>query len=224
MMKVLPNGVHVLQEDTYLSKWIGESGSLIHHPDVALQHNLGCIHAGDVVVDGGAALGDHTAGYLERVGPKGDVYAFEPNPNYYHCLVRNCPTALFYDRALWHENTWLWMDIPESGNIGAGHIAQTGKLRVEAITLDFLALDRCNFIKLDVEGAELQALRGAEKTIRRCRPIIQCEVNPPLLTMMGYSEGELQQWLEKRGYVVSYFGTPSEVGAHELIAHPINQA
>lgn len=217
-MKTLANGVCVLEHDSHLSKWIEEQGHLIMHQDLALQRNLALIRPGDVVVDGGAALGDHTAAYLKAVGPTGLVYAFEPNPLYVSCLVKNCPTALWYDRALWSENCWLSMHYEEIGNTGAGHICEGGKLRIEAIALDYLCLNRCNFIKLDLEGAELMALRGAVETIKRFRPLIQCEVNPPLMERLGYTEEDLVAWLKSAGYAVELFGTRSNLGACELMA------
>ncbi len=217
-MKTLHNGICVLEHDSHLSKWIEEQGHLIMHQDLALQRNLAMIRSGDVVVDGGAALGDHTAAYLDAVGPTGLVYAFEPNPLYVSCLVKNCPTSMWYDRALWFEEAWLWMQIPNIGNVGSARVGAAGNKRVEAIRLDFLCLPKCNFIKLDVEGAELMALRGAVETIKRFHPIIQCEVNPPLMDRMGYTEADLIEWLENAGYVVELFGNRSDVGACELMA------
>jgi len=221
MIKTLPNGICILDNDTYLSKWVQGQGHLIMHQDVALQRNLRLIKPGDVVVDGGAALGDHTAAYLQAVGPSGYVFAFEPNKEYVHCLSRNCPGAIWYDRALWFEHAWLRMDIEEVGNIGAGFISKDGQRHVEAVALDWLDLTRCDFIKLDVEGSELEALQGAVDTIKRCRPIIQCEINPPLLKKFGHTPEDVEAWLKVRGYRTERFGTPSELGAHELMAHPL---
>jgi hypothetical protein len=48
---------------------------------------------------------------------------------------------------------------------------------VDIIPLDQLELKRCNMLKIDVEGMECSVLRGAEKTISRCRPFIFVENN-----------------------------------------------
>lgn len=45
-------------------------------------------------------------------------------------------------------------------------------------SIDSLGLDRLDFIKIDVEGAQLQVLEGAAETIARTRPVIQCELHP----------------------------------------------
>src|ERR1700676_3108442 len=48
------------------------------------------IHPGDVVVDAGASIGDHTIAFKEAVSPDGIVIAYEPNPIAYTCLMYNC--------------------------------------------------------------------------------------------------------------------------------------
>jgi len=217
-MKRLSNGLCVLEHDSHLSRWTEELMALHNPGDVALVHNLRCIREGHVVVDGGAALGDHTASYLEKVGPTGKVYAFEPNPAYFECLTQNCPGAVCMNSALWDSETELLMDIPTSGNIGMAVVSKAGKVAVKAVTLDSLELDRCDFIKLDLEGAELIALKGAKKLIDLHRPIIQCEWAPSLMEAMGYKSVELQHWLEVMGYTTTMFGEMSVTGSCEMVA------
>lgn len=217
-MKTLPNGLRVLEGDSHLSRWVEEQGILAIAGDVALRHNLGCIKLGDVVIDGGAALGDHTSAYLDKVGPTGKVYAFEPNPAYFECLTINCPGAACHQVALWSKSMDLAMDFPKEGNIGAAYVTRSAGTAVSAVALDDLSLERCDFLKLDIEGAELMALKGATGTIDEYRPTIQCEINPPLMEALGYKPSELENWLATMGYTSVMFGTPSPTGACELVA------
>ena len=75
----------------------------------------------------------------------------------------------------------------------------TGKIVVKTITLDDYAvqkgIDEISLIKLDTEATEYFILKGAEKLIQRCRPIIQCEV------LTGFYEDKLEGLLLRLGYV-----------------------
>jgi hypothetical protein len=59
--------------------------------------------------------------------------------------------------------------------------------------LDEYKLRRLDFIKLDIEGMELEALEGASQTIERCRPIM-------LIEKIKIDATQLRRWLEQRGY------------------------
>ena len=70
---------------------------------------------------------------------------------------------------------------------------------IRKVTLDEFDLPRVDFIKLDVEGMELEALEGADKTIKRSRPI--------LLVEKIKSNGEqLNRWFGDRGYILREAG------------------
>jgi hypothetical protein len=67
------------------------------------------------------------------------------------------------------------------------------KQRIGLLALDDLELDRVDFIKIDVEGMELEVLQGAERTIDACRPIMMIEY-------VKSRPVSLQAWLEDHGY------------------------
>ena len=90
------------------------------------------------------------------------------------------------------------------------HDAVVGrKARVEQVpqaSLDTLVRKHSlkpGFIKIDIEGFEMEALRGAEWTLRTHHPVILSELSDPLLRRNGSSSRQVVEFLEKIGYVVT---------------------
>lgn len=188
-MHILPNGVATLGPEDILSREVAERGLVSDH---MVRDLLPHIHQGDWVVDAGAALGDHTRAYLDAVGPRGKVFAFEPNPKFFECLTHNCPEAVTINRALYRSgDREFFLHFPHD-NVGAGFLVVEPRGNpsenvsgVKTVRLDDYGLDKLNFFKLDCEGAEYYALLGAAETINRCRPIITLEMNEGLLIEQG---------------------------------------
>jgi FkbM family methyltransferase len=136
---------------------------------------------GDTVIDGGGCWGDTALYFAERVGPGGGVHCFEFVPDNLRILRLNLelnqglePRVRVVPSALWSRSGER---LPYSGEGPATSVAtnlDSGAGAVPTIALDDyvreLELPRVDFIKLDIEGAELQALQGAEDTLRRFRP------------------------------------------------------
>jgi FkbM family methyltransferase len=205
-MKILPNGIAVIEGDTHISKWVEESGRL-DHDQYALPIILQHIKKGDAVVDAGAFIGDHTKAYIDKVGPNGTVYAFEPNRKAFKCLTHNCPTARYVNAGLGIKKEMLGMVFSE--NAGASHIIDGGD-NAAIIDLDEYKFKRVDFIKLDIEGFETFALIGAAGTIKRCRPIMWIEVNSGALERAGSSVGELYNIITELDY--KWTAYPEESG------------
>ena len=172
-MKVLSNNLAVLENDSHISRWVEESGRL-DHDQYALSYILKYIKEGDCIVDAGAFIGDHTLAYLKAVGPRGKVIAFEPHLDAYQCLLHNCPEAECVLAGLGDKEEKLPFATNE--NVGASYISCSGDKQINIVTLDSYNLEHLDFLKLDVEGFELSALRGAKKTIDRFRPTMWIEV------------------------------------------------
>jgi tRNA G37 N-methylase Trm5 len=81
----------VIASDTHIGRWIEETGRL-DHDQYLLPKIVPLIPEGGTVVDAGALYGDHTLAYAKAVGPYGEVFAFEPNPQSYTCLKKNMET------------------------------------------------------------------------------------------------------------------------------------
>ena len=79
-----------------------------------------------------------------------------------------------------------------------------GTIDVESVTLDGLLAARdlpCpSLLKIDVQGADLSVLRGAELTFARCRPVVLIEVDRSALARAGSSEHEVSRFLAALGY------------------------
>ena len=192
-MKITPFNVAVLDDsqDTLLSRWIEKDGRLDHDGAIPI-HYLPHIRHGDVVIDAGAALGDHTIAYIKACGFDDNVFAFECNPLMLECLRHNCPGAKIHPVALSDENGKAWM-VNHNDNPGGNFLTKDSSLGYEVTTakLDSFGFTRINFIKWDIEGYELRALMGAIETVSRCRPKMIMEVNPWMLKRAGTSVDEL---------------------------------
>ncbi|MBI5743862.1 MAG: FkbM family methyltransferase [Elusimicrobia bacterium] len=126
----------------------------------------------EVFVDGGAYTGDTLLTFLRLAGGCAGCYAFEPDPaNAARLAATVAKRGL---RGITVVNKGLW-SAPATLPFAAWHgtsasaVSGTGGFSVEADTIDRAAPD-ATFIKLDIEGAELEALKGAAQTIRRNRP------------------------------------------------------
>ena len=109
----------------------------------------------------------------------GHVYTFEPEPVLFECMTRNCRDVrnmTAYPLALGavHGAAMLKSHV----SAGSWRIDPAGELGVEVQTIDMLHLPYCDAIFLDVEGYEVEALKGAAETIKRCRPLILVELLP----------------------------------------------
>lgn len=104
------------------------------------------------------------------------VHAFEPSARYRPFLTRNAPKAIIHPCALGETDGAASLAFPP-GNSGAAFIAVSiaGEETIEVKRLDDFTFDHVDYIKLDCEGFELPALKGAQATIRLHRPTISLE-------------------------------------------------
>ncbi len=138
-------------------------------------------YARGVVLDVGANIGTHTLIYAQTAQR---VFAFEPQPLVFqqlcaNLLLNNCQNVTPVQTALSSENGTTTMAIahPQYPNSPANGRVGEGEYIVTKHTLDSLRLAHVDFIKIDVEGHELEVLRGARETLRRDRPVLFIEVH-----------------------------------------------
>lgn len=138
--------------------------------------------AGDVAIDAGACWGETTLYFAHEVGANGKVIAFEFIPSNLAVLRQNLavnPTlaerVTVVERPLWeHSDEALYYVDRGPGSRVFGNPLKKHDGTTRTITIDAMVeqqeLTRVDFIKMDIEGAEFPALKGAERTIRAHRP------------------------------------------------------
>lgn len=225
-MKLTEFGIAVVEGDSHLSAWVIEHGKLNVQEDYCRTFQK-YIPEGGVVVDVGACIGDHTLSYSNMVGPKGSVYAFEPNRAAYECLRYNMRrqagvTCLRCALGTKRDRGFIQASHDQPANLGAAQfVTGAGDTAIEP--LDLFNFERINFLKLDAEGYELDILNGADATLRRCRPVIVLEINRPILELRGQSAEEVLAWLKWARYEIQSAdpNAPLDAPSVDILAVPI---
>lgn len=225
-MKILPNGIAVVEGDHWLSKWVEECGRLTHDVTV-YAHILPLIPEGGVVVDAGAAIGDHTVAYADKVGPTGRVLAFEPNPVAMECLIYNTrqyPQVSTFHVGLSNAPGHAGVNHDSGGNLGAASLDYVRHGSVPLDSLDRIVrsegLPRLDLIKADVEGFELYLLQGAVRTICRFRPILIVEINLGCLRRVGLEAEDVLGFIGALNYDVAPLTPDYSLEQYDVICRP----
>jgi len=153
-------------EKSIYERGIYEYGTM-HVIDSFLQHN-------NTFIDVGANIGLMTLLAAKKVGKNGKIYSFEANPiileelkknigknNFHNIEVRCCALGAFEGKGLLFENKF-------SENRGASTMLENDNsddknYQVPVSTLDSLFFENCNLIKIDVEGWEMEVLKGGKQ-------------------------------------------------------------
>ncbi|MBK9129467.1 MAG: FkbM family methyltransferase [Phycisphaerales bacterium] len=150
------------------------------------------VRPGQLVVEVGANIGAHTVDLAKATGPRGRVFAFEPQRLVFQALCANlalnqCVNVFAHQVALGAtEGSLLVPALDPSARNNFGGLWLQGKKEGKTVqhgqgesvplrNLDSFALPACDFLKADVEGMEVEVLRGAQETIRKCRPVMYLE-------------------------------------------------
>lgn len=141
---------------------------------------------GSVFYDIGAHIGYFSAIACSINQESGHVYAFEPRPDNARFYLRHMAINGFSNFTLTraavaaHEGTLRF-----NANTGTatGHLSETGNLTVEVVAVDQLVnsgkLPPPDFIKIDVEGGEIEVLKGCEQTISKHKPKLLIATHGP---------------------------------------------
>lgn len=166
----------------------------------------------DIVYDIGANIGLYTC-LIESSITDSRVFAFEPHPATAARLEENIALngldAVVYQYAL--SNTRGEAELlPDNGGLGSGEHTLVSKSTNDTINvrttlgdnlIDEEKLPKPNVLKIDVEGQELDAIRGLKQTLSdsECR-LVYCEIHPEKLNSYGVTEGSLHNELKKAGF------------------------
>lgn len=147
-------------------------------------------------VDVGTNIGYHAVAVSHFVGC--NVIGFEPHPNHFAVIAHNVKdrNILVYNAAVSNKSGSIRIaDFDESEFGNYGEVAKDNDgIEVSSVKLDDIKLDACTVIKIDVEGHELNVLKGATKTIKKFRPVIFFEA------LEGNNWEECRQFLADKDY------------------------
>lgn len=183
----------------------------------------------DICVDVGAHAGSWAIP-LSRIVPKGIVWGFEALP--YYARVLGITTTILcrgnikiVNKAVLsseQEVNIQWKDSDGERLTGKTHVAFDGEGLVEPVAVQGTSLDsffaknntegkRIAFIKIDIEGAELFALRGAADIINRWHPVLYLEIYEEYCRSYGYSYEDIFEFMSGFGYQAFVINIDSEV-------------
>jgi FkbM family methyltransferase len=189
---------------------------------------LSLVRRGDVVIDAGANVGYFTMLFSDLVGSHGEVHAFEPVPATFQLLAGNIRRFPYYKNV--HLNCAALGDRDERTRIlvpkgdcrqaalvrhrdGSWRDAEILSINAEMLRLDRYAerLAKIDFVKCDVEGAELLVFRGGESTLRRCQPKIYFEAEERWTNSFGWKACDVFRFLRDVGYKHFYGIEPGRI-------------
>jgi len=183
------------------------------------------VQPGWTVVDAGANFGWYAIHLARWVGPGGRVLAFEPIPASFgeltdNTLLNGCGNLRNFPMALGGEDGMISLYLPSS-HLGAGAASQFldmgEKVPVPMKRLDTLleaeGVAHVDFLKADIEGGELNLLRGAQGLLARCHPAILIEIVDIHCRRFGHGPEDVIGFLAGFGYKGRYIdGNGSLVG------------
>lgn len=140
------------------------------------------VKLGNVIMDAGANVGAISLLFSKLVGDNGVVHAFEPDKYNIKTMRENLQlnegaseNVVIHDALLWNENTMV--DFEEAGTVGSSAVWFSGSntlVKKRAVTIDSWVVEnqltQLDFIKMDIEGAEIEALEGCVETIKNLAP------------------------------------------------------
>ncbi|MGB0455022.1 MAG: FkbM family methyltransferase [Bacteriovoracaceae bacterium] len=195
-----------------------------HDPDVYFVERL--VPKGGVIVDIGANIGLYTCGFAQFLKHKDiKLYSIEAIQKNFDLLKKNIELNHFknveaFRFAVGEESGELTFYLPSKdfvGNVSGGNVFSESDLKkiesqekvkevVPLVRIDDWAIEnsieRCDFLKIDIEGAEMFAFRGGFEFLKKTRPIIQCEYNKHWLDKQDLSLQSFVQFFKDMDYDV----------------------
>ena len=159
----------------------------------------------DVVLDIGANIGQEAIYYSDWAN---QVHSFEPVPEIFrllqaNVLQNNITNVKLYQVGVSNVEGSALIDFLV-GNEGRSHITETeGKntYRIDLVRIDDLELEgKIDFVKMDVEGFELNALNGMKNLIENHSPVCQIEAHEDNLVRQNVTSEDIWDFFNSRGY------------------------
>ncbi len=160
------------------------------------------IPQGSSIIDVGANVGNHAV-YLSRFLRPRRLTVFEPNPELLPVLRKNLEAngaveadTGFLGLALGADERQYSLEVRDSNNLGAGRLAGAAGGAISSVPLDAVISERVDFIKIDVEGMELDVLAGAKRLVGEWRPSILAEA-------FNANIPQLEEWARRNRYQIA---------------------
>lgn len=190
-----------------------------------------------VALDVGAHAGNWTLNLARRIGPTGVVVAYEALPHYGRALsmtlrllgVRNAKVRVVAVGDSERTMSLRWRSQDKELLTGRTHIEPDAPTSVDVMQIPMVSLDHdlescgirpfdVGFVKIDVEGAELEVLRGASTLLSVGRPVVYLEIEPQWVKRLGHSVEDVFNEMSSHGYqphLISGSGlTPTNVDSY----------
>jgi FkbM family methyltransferase len=164
-------------------------------------------------LDVGANVGAVALALADQVGSSGRVFAFEPGPFLFERLAANVRRNPELERVLTLVNRGVsdqsgklfWNE--DANNPGNAGLLQSSGTRIEVVVLDDYfsqnPIPRLDFVKIDVEGMELEVLRGGRETWRRHQPVLYFETLREFEAIRGFPVfAHIERFLAEIGYTL----------------------
>ena len=195
-----------------------------------------------VAIDAGSYLGFHTIHMARHFG---QVYAFEPQTEIFemlctNILVNGMKNIKAFNNALYDRDCYMRLapasmqempvpflgatvDYDRIGNAAAlafEVVAENSAGSVRAFTIDSLNLENVGLIKIDAQGSEFNVLKGATKTIARCRPVIVFAYEVELSRWHGWELAQCEEYFEGVHYDLKILAVEVEGKKCDYLATP----
>ncbi len=195
---------------------IDEKNSIQYYPKDIFE-----VTSEDIICDCGAFIGDTLECLMHEIGGEfKSYYAFEANLDNYETLTgllseKSYKSVTPINKAVWHKKDVLYFETPIKDNSAfkASEInsvlgTDKDKIKVECNRIDELLGDNeITFIKMDIEGAELNALKGASKIIERDKPLLAICIYHSLEELFTIPDYIMENYGEYYDFYVRHYPT-----------------
>jgi FkbM family methyltransferase len=209
-------------------KWIAVAGTnffMGRYEEFKTEGLLKCVQPGDVVYDIGGHVGYYSVLSSVLAGPTGRVFVFEPRPLNiafikHHIRINGIENITLLETAVSDRAGEAAFE--DRTGSGTGHLSEEGRLKVSTLVIDEFVDGESHpypdFLKMDIEGGEIDALNGARRTIEKSRP------NLLLATHGGATHSFVLDYLKQYDYTYEVLNPEAVKGDTEIVAFPAEKA
>jgi len=169
------------------------------------------IKKGDYILDIGAHIGYYSLIAAEIVGSQGKIFAFEPDPESFALLRKNIKINNYNNitpvqKAVSDENKKgkLYLDEKRARNRIYDSLENNRSIEIEVLKLDDFIKEKVDFIKMDIEGSEVFALKGMKSILDKNKQLkLMTEFYPILIRKSGSDPMDFLNLLKEHGFSIN---------------------